>query len=78
MAQTPTRTRKTETDAAAVWKAYSKNKNKLLQREQEIIERYYAFNGNFRHTLSEIGKLYGITRERVRQIKFIALKKIEL
>lgn len=70
--------KKAETDAASVWKAYLKHRNKLGQREQEIIERYYAFSGNFRHTLAEIGKLYGITRERVRQIKFIALKKIDL
>lgn len=71
-------TKQASTDATAVWKAYEKNKESLGQREQEIIEKYYAFSGNFRHTLAEIGSHYGITRERVRQIKFMALKKIDI
>lgn len=74
---TVTKARKTNTDAASVWRAYQKNQDQLSAREQDIIERYYAFNGHFRHTLAEIGEVYAITRERVRQIKFIALKKID-
>lgn len=48
----------------------------LEPREQVIITHRYALNGSNPKTLEEIGKLFGITRERVRQIEQKALKKL--
>lgn len=42
---------------------------KLTDREREILYERFGFNGNEPKTLEEIGKKYGITRERVRQIE---------
>ena len=42
---------------------------KLQPREKEIIERYFGLNGREEQNLGEIGKVLGISMERVRQIK---------
>ena len=41
----------------------------LSPREVEVLSAYYGLNGYKSLTLEEIGELYGLTRERVRQIK---------
>lgn len=41
----------------------------LTQRESDVITYYYGLNGENKKTLEEIGEKFGITRERVRQIK---------
>lgn len=55
--------------------------NKLLiavgGREKVVIELYYGLNGNSKHTLEEIGDMYSITRERVRQIIEKGLMKLK-
>ncbi len=48
----------------------------LSPREYEILSSYYGLNGNKPLTLEEIGELYGLTRERVRQIKERALRRL--
>jgi len=53
-----------------------KKLNKLSSREKEILELYFGIDGERPHTLEEIGKMNNITRERVRQIKERALKKL--
>lgn len=50
----------------------------LPKREQYIIIRRFGLEGNPVSTLEEIGKTLKITRERVRQIEAIALKKLQL
>ena len=47
----------------------------LTDREKFVIEARYGFKDR-EYTLAEIGKLYGITREWVRQIELRALKKL--
>jgi len=49
----------------------------LGERESEIIRYYFGLNGTRQHTLEEIGEVFGLTRERVRQIKEKAIKKLK-
>ncbi|MDD3284947.1 MAG: sigma factor-like helix-turn-helix DNA-binding protein [Patescibacteria group bacterium] len=49
----------------------------LNDREKEIISKRYSLKDNEKATLDSIGKTYNITRERVRQIENIAIKKIK-
>ncbi len=48
----------------------------LSPREVEVISCYYGLNGEKSRTLEEIGHLFCLTRERVRQIKERALKRL--
>lgn len=50
--------------------------SKLSDREAKVLRLYYGLNGEDNHTLEEIGRYEGITRERVRQIKKHALQKL--
>lgn len=50
----------------------------LTDREAEVLKFYYGLNGLHSHTLIEIGDKLDLTRERVRQIKEKALKKLQL
>lgn len=50
----------------------------LTQRESDIIACYYGINGKNAMTLEEIGEAFGITRERVRQIKEKATRRLRL
>ena len=48
----------------------------LSPREVEVLSAYYGLNGHKALTLEEIGDLYGLTRERVRQIKERAIRRL--
>ncbi len=48
----------------------------LSPREVEVIASYYGLNGYTPLTLDEIGEQYGLTRERVRQIKERAIRRL--
>jgi len=48
----------------------------LTTRENEVLSSYYGLNGKQSMTLEEIGELYGLTRERVRQIKERAIRRL--
>jgi len=50
----------------------------LKAREAQIIRLYYGLDGSTPHTLEEIGEKLMLTRERVRQVKENALKKLKL
>lgn len=49
----------------------------LTARERDILERRHGFGGQGVQTLEEIGKLYGVTRERIRQIEIKATKNLQ-
>lgn len=49
----------------------------LTFREANIIRLYFGLNGKHPHTLEEIGEEFNLTRERVRQIKEKAIKRLK-
>jgi RNA polymerase primary sigma factor len=49
----------------------------LTHREANIIRLYFGLNGKHAHTLEEIGEEFNLTRERVRQIKEKAIKRLK-
>lgn len=49
---------------------------RLEEREQEVIKAYFGLGGNRPMTLEEIGEMCDLTRERVRQIKERALRRL--
>lgn len=48
----------------------------LSPREVEVLSAYFGLNGHKSYTLEEIGDMYGLTRERVRQIKERAIRRL--
>jgi RNA polymerase primary sigma factor len=48
----------------------------LSDREVNVISSYYGLKGHKSLTLEEIGEMYGLTRERVRQIKERAIRRL--
>ena len=49
----------------------------LSKRESDILRYYFGLNGNYPLTLDEIGEKLGLTRERVRQIKEKAIRRLK-
>ncbi len=50
--------------------------NYLTDRQREVISRRFGLRGHERETLEEVGKNINLTRERVRQIQFEAMRKL--
>jgi len=50
----------------------------LNKRESEILHSFYGLNGKLPLSIKEISDEFGITPERVRQIKDIAIKKLQV
>ena len=48
----------------------------LTQREADVITLYFGLNGEHSMTLEEIGEKFNLTRERVRQIKEKAIRRL--
>lgn len=48
----------------------------LKDNERQVIILRFGLEGDEPHTLEEIGKIFGLTRERVRQIESTALRKL--
>jgi len=49
----------------------------LTQREADVIRLYFGLNGKHPMTLEEIGEKFDLTRERVRQIKEKAIRRLK-
>ncbi len=48
----------------------------LTPREETIIKMRFGFDSGSEHTLEEVGVLFAVTRERIRQIEAKALRKL--
>ncbi len=48
----------------------------LSEREREVLEMRFGLKDGQDHTLEEVGKHFGVTRERIRQIEAKALRKL--
>jgi RNA polymerase primary sigma factor len=48
----------------------------LAPRDAKVLQLYFGLNDGREHTLEEIGGMLGITRERVRQLRDRALKRL--
>jgi RNA polymerase primary sigma factor len=51
-------------------------KERLTPRERRVLELRYGLDGNLPKTLDDVGEIFGISRERVRQIQKEALEKL--
>ncbi len=49
----------------------------LTQREADVVRLFFGLDGGHPLTMEEIGEKYGLTRERVRQIKEKALRRLK-
>jgi RNA polymerase primary sigma factor len=63
-------------EASALKDSVSEALAGLSPREQRIINLRFGIGGATEHTLEEIGKEFGLTRERIRQIEAKALEKL--
>ena len=73
--ETPTPDRGLLTDSLR--KEIERALSTLTYREASIIRLYFGLNGKHPHTLEEIGEEFNLTRERVRQIKEKAIKRLK-
>lgn len=73
--------RSLDPETLVLFQAFQEEISKILQeldmRERRVIEYRFGLNGNTPMTLQEIGDMWGITRERVRQIEQKALRKLQ-
>jgi RNA polymerase primary sigma factor len=49
----------------------------LTYREREIIKLRYGIGDGYTYTLEEVGRIFKVTRERVRQVEAKAIKKLQ-
>jgi RNA polymerase primary sigma factor len=48
----------------------------LPERERIVLEMHFGLNGGYSYTLEEIGLIFNVSRERIRQIKAKALRRL--
>ncbi len=49
----------------------------LTEKEAEVVKLYFGLGGEHSYTLEEIGEKFNLTRERVRQIKEKAIRRLK-
>jgi RNA polymerase primary sigma factor len=63
-------------DASLLRQQIEEALQKLPERERKIIQLRYGLKDGRYRTLEEVGVEFGITRERIRQIEAVALRKL--
>jgi RNA polymerase primary sigma factor len=63
-------------EASALQRVLAEALAELTPREQRILRMRFGIGGTADHTLAEVGKEFGVTRERIRQIEAKALEKL--
>ena len=63
-------------EASALQRAITDALTGLTPREQRILRMRFGIGGTADHTLEEVGREFGVTRERIRQIEAKALEKL--
>jgi RNA polymerase primary sigma factor len=63
-------------EATALGKVVADALSGLTPREERILRMRFGLGGMTDHTLEEVGKTFGVTRERIRQIEAKALEKL--
>jgi RNA polymerase primary sigma factor len=64
------------TEASALARFVGEALAGLTPREQRVLRMRFGIGGSADHTLAEVGKVFGVTRERIRQIEAKALEKL--
>ena len=49
----------------------------LTYREREILKLRYGVGDGYTYTLEEVGRIFKVTRERVRQVESKAIRKLQ-
>ena len=69
-----------EADKSLILKSLSKDIDRCLstltEKEREILKLFFGIGVNYNYTLEEIGERFNLTRERVRQIKEKAVRRL--
>jgi RNA polymerase primary sigma factor len=63
-------------EASALAQCVAEALSGLTEREQRILRLRFGIGGTTEHTLAEVGEVFGLTRERIRQIEASALRKL--
>jgi RNA polymerase primary sigma factor len=63
-------------EASALKQSLAEAMSSLSEREQRILRMRFGIGGTAEHTLAEVGEIFGLTRERIRQIEAAALAKL--
>jgi RNA polymerase nonessential primary-like sigma factor len=50
--------------------------DQLSRQQRDVVEHRFGLHGHGRRTLEEVGRLLGVTRERVRQVQLCALDRL--
>ena len=66
-----------ETHQAALKSRINEAMEHLNYREREILKLRYGLADGYSYTLEEVGKIFSVTRERVRQIESKAVRKLQ-
>jgi len=67
----------TDLETESLRKDVERSLRTLTSRESDVLKMYYGLNGKYPLTLEEIGERFDLTRERVRQIKEKAIRRLK-
>jgi RNA polymerase primary sigma factor len=75
--RTKARTRRVRACCTSPYAGRCSVRSTLTRREADVLRRHFGVNGYAAQTLEEVGEQFGLTRERVRQIKEKAIRRLK-